>query len=96
MKATIPSSETAWLWTNLPVASINASMRNHLPVLQEVLRRGVVGIQDASRAGFYEIEDGDNWYYVHIPNRISNVYLISAGRKLSKDSSASVAMARSA
>jgi hypothetical protein len=45
------------------------------------LREGVVGIPDGNRPEFYEIEIGDNWYYLHLPSRIAGVYLIAAARR---------------
>jgi hypothetical protein len=60
---------------------MNAAMWSHLPQLEATLHRGVRAVADANRAGFYDIEIDNNWYYIHIPSRISGVYLVAAGRK---------------
>jgi len=55
----------------------------HLPEIQNALHQGLFAIRDMKRPEFYEIEVADNWYYIHIPSRITGVYLIAAGRESS-------------
>ena len=93
MQATRQTPQTVWLRTNHPVRSIDPSMWNHLAVLESALIRGVAGMSDTKRPGFYEIEVGDNWYYIHIPSRISGVYLISVRQKSPANLSACAAVA---
>ena len=81
MRSNDPNPKTTWLKTDHTVVSINASMWNHLRAVESALRRGVAGIADSARPGFYEIETGDCWYYIHIPARIARVYLVAAGQK---------------
>ena len=69
---------TTLLKTDRPVVAINVLMRHYLPALEAVLRRGVTAIADPRRSGFYELDTGGNWYYIHIPSRIAGVYLIAA------------------
>ena len=79
---------TTLLKTDRPVVAINVLMRHYLPALEAVLRRGVTAIADPRRSGFYELDTGGNWYYIHIPNGRAHVYLIAASRESPADSSA--------
>ena len=76
---------TSWLRTDNPVVPINPSTWQHLGKVETALHLGVTATADAKRPGFYEIEVDDNWYYIHIPNRITGVYLVAAGKKLISD-----------
>jgi hypothetical protein len=70
------------LKTPLPVAAVNSSVSGHLPAVQDALRGGLVALPDTKRPGFYDIEVGDNWYYIHIPTRLDDVvYLVATARK---------------
>ena len=55
------------------------SAQDSLTTVQAALRQGVDAIPDMKRSGFYEIEVGNYWYYIHIPNRRSCVYVVAAG-----------------
>jgi hypothetical protein len=70
-----------WLRTDRPIVPMNAGMWTYLPELEATLHRGVHAVADNRRVGFYDIEIGSNWYYIHIPSRISGVYLVAAGSK---------------
>lgn len=89
MRATysIPPATPAatWLRTDNPVVPINPSTWEHLGDVETALHLGITAKADAKRPGFYEIEVGDYWYYIHIPNRITGVYLVAAGKKLISD-----------
>jgi hypothetical protein len=74
-----------YLRTDNPVVPINPSTWEHLGKVETALHLGVTATADVKRPGFYEIEVGDNWYYIHIPNRITGVYLVAAGKKLISD-----------
>ena len=89
MKATYTNTrttQTAWLRTSDPVVpvktseTLTAAMKNFLSAVHCALAQGVVGIPDRKRLGFYEIEIGDCWYYIHIPDRLARVYLVATGR----------------
>ena len=62
------------------MVSLNASTWNHLPEVEAALHRGVRAVTDVNRPRFYEIEIGDNWYYLHIPDHGRRVYLVAATR----------------
>jgi hypothetical protein len=79
-------TQTTWLRTTDPVVpvksseTITAAMKNFLAALHSALAQGVEVIPDRRRLGFYEIEIGDCWYYIHIPDRLARVYLVATGR----------------
>ena len=80
--STLQPSHRTWLKTNHPVIPVNPAVGNHhLAEVESALRAGVVALPDARRPGFYDIETGESWYYIHISNRIDGVYLIAAGRR---------------
>src|SRR4051812_38121218 len=80
--ATSPTpSAVVWLRTDRPVVPVNPSTWGHLREVENTLHHGVSATTDRKRPGFYEIEAGDNWYYIHIPSRITGVYLVAAGKK---------------
>jgi len=76
-------ARTIWLRTDRPVVPTNTMDWRHLPEIQNALHQGLFAIRDMKRREFYEIEVADNWYYIHIPSRITGVYLIAAGRESS-------------
>src|SRR5690242_7091572 len=80
MRATYPKPSTTWLRTDHPVVPINPSTCEHLREVEAALHLGVTATADTKRPGFYEIEVGDNWYYIHIPSRIAGVYLVAAAK----------------
>jgi hypothetical protein len=82
------TSPGTWLRTDNPVVPINPSTWSHLREVETALHLGVAATADAKRPGFYEIEVGDYWYYIHIPNRITGVYLVAAGKKVISDRAA--------
>src|SRR5689334_20136508 len=80
MRATYTKPPATWLRTDHPVVPINPSTWEHLRDVESALHLGVSAAADAKRPGFYEIEVGDNWYYIHIPSRIAGVYLVAVGK----------------
>ena len=82
MRATHPKHPAAWLRTDNPVVPINPSTWEHLREVEAALQLGVLATADTKRPGFYEIEVGDNWFYIHIPSRITGVYLVATRKKL--------------
>ena len=81
MRATYSIPPVTWLRTDHPVVPINPSTWPHLHTVEAALRVGVTATADTQRPGFYEIEVGDNWYYIHIPSKITGVYLVAAAKK---------------
>src|SRR5262245_46489118 len=73
---------TTWLRTDYPVIPVNPSGWDYLPEVEAARRRGVAATADNHRPGFFEIEIGDNWYYVHVPSRLRAVYLVAAQNRL--------------
>jgi hypothetical protein len=76
-----PAPAVTWLRSDHPVVPVNASTWSHLPEVENALRHGISAKTDANRPGFYEIEIGNKWYYIHIPKRIEGVYLVAVGQK---------------
>ena len=91
MRAIPPKPPTTWLRTDHPVVPINPSTWEHLSEVETALHLGVTATADTKRPGFYEIEVGEHWYYIHIPSRITGVYLVAAGKKLASDQPAVMA-----
>lgn len=81
MKVTYPNLHETWLRTDHPVVPINPSTWEHLGEVEAALHLGVMATADTKRPGFYELEVGDHWFYVHIPSRIAGVYLVAAGKR---------------
>jgi hypothetical protein len=69
---------TTPLQTDLPVIPVNASTGSHVNAVRSALRSGVPAAPDARHPGFYEIEIGDHWYYLHVSDRTPGVYLVAA------------------
>ena len=86
MKIMKAAQRLTWLKTDDPVIPINSSTSpsiwQHQREVETALRLGVTAIADDKRPGFYEIEVNSNWYYIHIPSRISGVYLVAVGKRL--------------
>jgi hypothetical protein len=88
MKATYQTKTySTWLQSTDPVVPVNPlrtstpSVNDSLSALRTALSKGVCGVPDGNRMGFYEIEIGDDWYYIHIPDRRACIYLIAATQK---------------
>ena len=77
MNVTTPT-QTTWLQTDEPVIPVSPSAWDHLSEVESALHRGIEAITDENHPGFYEIEIGTNWYYVHVPSRLRAVYLVAA------------------
>src|SRR5687767_2008824 len=81
MQSTYKRPGTVWLRTDRPVVPLNDSLWWHLPEVEDALHNGVAAIADAHRREFYEFETAGNWYYIHVPTRITGVYLVAARPK---------------
>src|SRR5262245_26954559 len=79
-------SRRTWLRTDRPVVPTNTCTWRRLLTVELALHQGLFAIADPKRPEFYDIEIGDDWYYIHIPSRIAGVYLIAAGRKSCEES----------
>lgn len=69
--------ETAPLRTDRPIIPINPSGARHVGVVGKALKQGVSARPDLRHPGFYEVEIGDNWYYLHLSDRAPGVYLVA-------------------
>ena len=78
MNVTTPTSQYTWLRIDEPVIPVNPSAWDHLLEVEAALHHGVEATSDENHPGFYEIEIGDNWYYIHVPSRLRAVYLVAA------------------
>ena len=61
---------------------MNGTMWQHLRAVETALRKGIAAVPDKKRPDFYELEIGDQWYYLHFPSRIPGIFLIAATRNL--------------
>jgi len=86
MQETDRRPQRTWLRTDRPVVPTKTATWRHLLAVERALHHGLFAIPDPKRPEFYEIEIGDNWYYIHIPTRIAGIYLIAAGRIFAKES----------
>jgi hypothetical protein len=78
--STIPLS--TWLRTDRPVIPVNPETWDYLPELGTALQVGVVATADSHHPGFYELEIGHNWYYIHVPTRLNAVYIVAVQNRL--------------
>ena len=78
MKVITPTARYTWLRTDQPVIPVNPSAWDHLREVESALQKGVEATTDERHPGFYEIELGDTWYYIHVPSRLRAVYLVAA------------------
>ena len=76
---------TTWLITDRPVLPVNPATWNYLPEVETALHRGVEATADSHHPGFYEIEIGEHWFYVHVPNRLRAVYIVAAQNRLNQE-----------
>lgn len=82
MSATSTIPDSTWLRTDRPVVPVNPETWSYLPEVETALHRGVSATADNNHPGFYEIEIGDTWYYVHIPNRLNAVYIVAVQNRV--------------
>jgi hypothetical protein len=87
MKAASPNSANTWLRTDQPIIPINAATWNYLPEVEAALHHGVCATVDSKRPGFYEVEIGENWYYIHVPSRLRAVYLVAVQNRVTGEQS---------
>ena len=82
MNATTSIPPSTWLKTDRPVVPVNPATWDYLPEVETALHRGVSAKADIYHPGFYEIELGDHWFYIHVSNRLRAVYIVAAQRRL--------------
>jgi len=59
-------------------------MTGDLRQLEAALRRGVTAVVDERRVGFYVVEVGDDWYYIHMAKHAPKVYLVAVHSSVEK------------
>lgn len=79
------NSPSTWLRTDRPVIPVNPVAWNYLPEVETALHRGVAATVDIHHPGFYEIEIGEHWYYVHVPSRLKAVYIVAVQNRVETD-----------
>jgi hypothetical protein len=79
MKAAMSLNTSEWLKSSDPVMPVGSSMASDvLLTVGTALSKGVCGIPDMKRSGFYDVEIAGRWFYIHIPERLSKVYVVAA------------------
>lgn len=70
---------TEWLKSSDPVLPVSGSVASEaLSTIGTALSKGVCGIPDLKRTGFYDVEIAGHWFYIHIPVRLPCVYVVAA------------------
>jgi hypothetical protein len=78
MKATMAVTTGEWLKSSDPVIPVGSSVASDvLGSLRAALSRGVAGIPDLKRTGFYDIEIAGRWFYIHIAEHLQRVYVVA-------------------
>jgi len=68
-----------WLKTSDPVVPLGSVLASDaLSTVGAALSKGVCGISDLKRSGFYDIEIAGRWFYIHIPAHLPKVYVVAA------------------
>ena len=79
MKAAMSLNTSEWLKSSDPVMPVGSSLApDILSTVGAALSKGVCGIPDLKRAGFYDVEIAGRWFYIHIPGRLPRVYVVVA------------------
>jgi hypothetical protein len=47
-------------------------------MLSEALEEGIEATCDTRRAGFFEADNGNAWFYFHIAHNLGRIYLVAA------------------
>ncbi len=79
MKATMSLSTSEWLKSSDPVVPVGSSVASEvLSTVRAALSKGVCGIPDLKRSGFYDVEIAGRWFYIHIPDHLPRIYVVAA------------------
>jgi hypothetical protein len=79
MKAAMSLNTSEWLKSSDPVMPVGTSLASDvLSTVGTALSKGVCGIPDMKRSGFYDVEIAGRWFYIHIPARLSKVYVVAS------------------
>jgi hypothetical protein len=79
MKAAMSLNTSEWLKSSDPVMPVGSSVESDdLSTVETALSKGVCGIPDLKRSGFYDVEIAGRWFYIHIPYHLSKIYVVAA------------------
>jgi len=79
MNATMSLTTSEWLKSSDPVMPVGSSLASDvLPMVKTALSKGVCGVPDLQRSGFYDVEIAGRWFYIHIPCHLPRVYVVAA------------------
>jgi hypothetical protein len=79
MKATMAMSTGEWLKSSDPVVPVGSSLASDaLSTVGAALSKGVCGIPDLKRTGFYDVEVAGRWFYIHFPSHLDRVYVVAS------------------
>jgi hypothetical protein len=71
-------NDTIWLQpTGYSIVSLNSKLSSRVPELARALRNGVPALPDSGRDGFYDVEVGGGWNYIHVHDTARTVYLVA-------------------
>ena len=74
-----------WLKSSDPVVPVGSSLASDvLSIVRTALSKGVCGIPDLKRTGFYDVEVAGRWFYIHFPSHLERVYVVAAYPTLSR------------
>ena len=78
MKAAMSLNTSEWLKSSDPVMPVGSSVASDvLSTVREALSKGVCGIPDMKRSGFYDVEISGRWFYIHIPERLPKIFVVA-------------------
>jgi hypothetical protein len=78
MKAAMSLNTSEWLKSSIRYAVGSSVASDVLSTVGTALSKGVCGIPDMKRSGFYDVEIAGRWFYIHIPDHLSKVYVVAA------------------
>ena len=55
-------------------------LTDRLPQLVSLLSEHGLGEPDRKRSGFYNLQDEEHWYYVHVQEALRKIYLVGYGQ----------------
>lgn len=79
MKAAMSLNTSEWLKSSDPVMPVGSSVvTDDVSTVETALSKGVCGFPDIKRFGFYDVEIAGRWFYIHIPDHLSKIYVVAA------------------
>ena len=85
MKAAMTVTTGEWLKTSDPVLPVGSTLASDAPsTVGAALSKGVCGIPDLKRSGFYDVEISGRWFYIHMPQHLQRVYVVASSPSLAR------------